>query len=37
MHALPPDLPHFDRAYLGLTQMLRSLGARVRTRNPWIF
>jgi predicted unusual protein kinase regulating ubiquinone biosynthesis (AarF/ABC1/UbiB family) len=37
LRALPPDLPHFDRAYLGLTQMLRSLGARVRTRNPWIF
>jgi predicted unusual protein kinase regulating ubiquinone biosynthesis (AarF/ABC1/UbiB family) len=37
LRAVPPDLPHFDRAHLGLTQMLRSLGARVRTRNPWIF
>lgn len=37
MHALPPDLLHFDRAHMGLTEMLRSLGARVRTANPWIF
>lgn len=37
LRAVPPDLPHFDRAHLGMTQMLRSLGARVRTRNPWIF
>ena len=36
MHAMPPDLPYFDRAYLGLVQMLRTLGARVRTTNPWI-
>ncbi len=36
MHALPPDLPYFDRAHLGLVQLLRALGARVRTTNPWI-
>lgn len=36
MHALPPDLPYFDRAHLGLMQLLRMLGARVRTANPWI-
>jgi predicted unusual protein kinase regulating ubiquinone biosynthesis (AarF/ABC1/UbiB family) len=36
MHAIPPDLPYFDRAYLGLMQLLRALGARVRTTNPWI-
>ena len=36
MRAMPPDLPYFDRAYLGLMQLLRALGARVRTTNPWI-
>lgn len=36
LQAVPPDMPYFDRAYLGLTQMLRTLGARVRTTNPWI-
>jgi predicted unusual protein kinase regulating ubiquinone biosynthesis (AarF/ABC1/UbiB family) len=36
MHSMPPDLPYFDRAYIGLIQMLRTLGARVRTTNPWI-
>lgn len=33
---VPPDMPYFDRAYLGLTQLLKTLGARVRTANPWI-
>ncbi len=33
---VPPDLPYFDRAYLGLTQLLKTLGACVRTTNPWI-
>lgn len=33
---VPPDLPYFDRAYLGLTQLLRALGARVHTENAWI-
>jgi len=37
LKAVPPDLPYFDRAHLGLVQMLRALGARVRTSNAWIF
>ncbi len=36
LHTVPPDMPYFDRAYLGLTQLLRAMGARVRTTNPWI-
>lgn len=36
LQSVPPDLPYFDRAYLGLTQLLKSLGARVCTTNPWI-
>jgi predicted unusual protein kinase regulating ubiquinone biosynthesis (AarF/ABC1/UbiB family) len=36
LHSMPAELPYFDRAYLGLTQLLRSLGAQVRTANPWI-
>lgn len=36
LQAVPPDLPYFDRAYLGLNQLLKTLGARVRTANPWI-
>jgi hypothetical protein len=36
LQAVPTDLPYFDRAYLGLTQLLKTLGARVRTTNPWI-
>jgi ABC1 atypical kinase-like domain len=36
LQSMPPDLPYFDRAYLGLTQLLKTLGARVRTSNPWI-
>lgn len=36
MQSVPPDLPYFDRSYLGLMQLLRQLGARVRTTNPWI-
>lgn len=37
LRAVPPDLPYFDRAHLGLIQMLRAMGARVRTSNAWIF
>ncbi|MBI3284345.1 MAG: AarF/ABC1/UbiB kinase family protein [Burkholderiales bacterium] len=29
------DLPYFDRAYLGLMHMLKKIGARVVTHNPW--
>jgi len=36
LHSLTPELPYFDRAYLGLLLMLKALGARVRTSNPWI-
>ncbi len=36
LQTLAPELPYFDRAYLGLVLMLRTLGARVRTGNPWI-
>lgn len=36
LHAMPPDLPYFDRAYLGLVELLKKLSARVRTRNRWI-
>ncbi len=36
MQSVPPDLPYFDRSYLGLVQLLRQLGARVRTTNRWI-
>ena len=36
LHAMPPDLPYFDRAYLGLVALLKKLGARVRTGNRWI-
>lgn len=36
LQSVPPDLPYFDRAFLGLTQLLKTLGARVRTSNPWI-
>ena len=30
-----PDMPYFDRAYLGLMHMLKSLGAVINTNNPW--
>jgi len=36
LHSMAPELPYFDRSYLGLLQTLRTLGARVRTTNPWI-
>ncbi len=36
LQSVPADLPYFDRAFLGLTQLLKNLGARVRTSNPWI-
>ncbi|MBC3935058.1 AarF/ABC1/UbiB kinase family protein [Undibacterium sp. CY7W] len=31
-----PDMPYFDRAYLGLIHMLKSLGAVVNTGMPWV-
>lgn len=36
LHQLPPELPFFDRAYLGLLQMLRRLGARVDMPRGWL-
>lgn len=36
LQSLPEELPYVDRAYLGLLQLLKTLGARVRTANPWI-
>lgn len=36
MQSIPPDLPYFDRSYIGLVQMLKAMGAQVRTSNPWI-
>ena len=35
LQAMPRELPFFDRAYLGLLQMLRALGARVSTGPRW--
>ena len=31
-----PDLPYFDRAYVGIMQMLAAMGANVVTQNAWI-
>jgi predicted unusual protein kinase regulating ubiquinone biosynthesis (AarF/ABC1/UbiB family) len=36
MQNIPPDLPYFDRSYIGLVQMLKAMGAQVRTANSWI-
>ncbi|MES2103172.1 MAG: AarF/ABC1/UbiB kinase family protein [Pseudomonadota bacterium] len=36
LQSVPDELPYIDRAYLGLIQLLKALGARVRTTNPWI-
>lgn len=36
MHSLPPDLPYFDRSFVGLVQMLKAMGTQVKTTNPWI-
>lgn len=37
LQTVAPDMPYFDRAYLGLVQMLKAMAARVRTTNPWIY
>ncbi len=31
-----PDLPYFDRAYMGITHMLSAIGANVVTENRWL-
>ncbi|MDT8998626.1 AarF/ABC1/UbiB kinase family protein [Paucibacter sp. APW11] len=36
LRGMPGELPFFDRAYLGLNQLLMRLGARVQTCNQWI-
>jgi hypothetical protein len=36
MQNIPPDLPYFDRSYIGLVQMLKAMGAQVRTANSSI-
>lgn len=36
LHGVPLELPFLDRAWLGLNQLLRRLGARVTTTNRWI-
>ena len=36
MCGMPPDAPYADRAYLGMVQMLKQLGATVSTKNRWI-
>ncbi len=35
-HGLHQDLPYFDRAYTGVMQLLKTLGADVATANCWI-
>ncbi|WP_374658541.1 AarF/UbiB family protein [Inhella sp.] len=32
LHQIPPEMPFFDRSFLGITQLLRQLGARVHTQ-----
>ncbi len=32
LHRMPPEMPFFDRSFLGITQLLRQLGARVHTQ-----
>jgi predicted unusual protein kinase regulating ubiquinone biosynthesis (AarF/ABC1/UbiB family) len=36
MSGMHEDLPYFDRAYVGVTQLLKKIGARVVTENRWI-
>jgi predicted unusual protein kinase regulating ubiquinone biosynthesis (AarF/ABC1/UbiB family) len=36
LQGMPSELPYVDRAYLGLSQLLKQLGARVCTRNPYV-
>lgn len=36
MTGIHPDLPYFDRAYMGVMQLLKKIGAVVVTENPWI-
>ena len=36
LKGMPRDILYFDRSFHGLMHMLRRLGARVKTENPWI-
>lgn len=36
MAGVPPEMPSFERMWLGLMHLLTRLGARVRTTNPWV-
>ena len=36
MNGMHPDLPYFDRAYMGVMQLLKRIGAEVATENRWI-
>lgn len=36
MAGVPPEMPSFERLWLGLMHLLTRLGARVRTHNPWV-
>lgn len=33
---MPPEMPAFERGWLGLMHLLSRIGARVDTRNPWV-
>jgi predicted unusual protein kinase regulating ubiquinone biosynthesis (AarF/ABC1/UbiB family) len=36
MAGVPPEMPSFERMWLGLMHLLTRLGAQVRTGNPWV-
>ena len=36
MAGVPPEMPAFERMWLGLMHLLTQLGAQVRTDNPWV-
>lgn len=36
MVGMHPDLPYFDRAFMGTMQLLKKIGAEVATENRWI-
>jgi hypothetical protein len=36
MTGMHPDLPYFDRAFMGTMQLLKKIGAVVATDNRWI-
>ena len=36
MAGVPPEMPSFERMWLGLMHLLTRLGAQVRTTNPWV-